>query len=123
MESFGTEYGFCAQTASLWQMIGIILLVVKIVIPVILIILGIITLGKVVISTEDKEIKQGINSMIKKCLIAVIIFFVPTIVSAVFGLVGGFQELEDDYAVCEACVAHPKGKYCVSKVIAMEDAD
>ena len=34
MNYIGTEYGFCAQTSSFWQLVGYFLLVVKIVIPV-----------------------------------------------------------------------------------------
>ena len=120
METFGTEYGFCAQTAPIWQMIGNILLVVKIVIPVVLIVFGIVTLGKAVISSDEKDIKKGYSSIIKKFIISVVIFFIPTIVSALFGLIDSFKELKEDYAVCQACIAHPRGKYCTKKVIALE---
>jgi len=123
MELFGTEAGFCSQTAVLWQFIGQALLVIKIIVPVTLIVLGIITLGKAVISTDEKEIKNGFNSMIKKFIISVMIFFIPTIVTALFGIVNGFNELKNDYDVCEACISHPKSDYCVSKVVAIEDAN
>ena len=120
MKTFGTEYGFCAQTATFWQMIGNLLLIVKILVPVVLILLGIITLGKAVISTDEKDMKNGLNSMLKKFIVSVMIFFIPTLVSAMFGLVDAFEELEADYSVCEACVAHPKGNFCKDKVIALE---
>lgn len=123
MDLFGTESGFCSQTAVLWQFIGQALLVLKIIIPIVLIVLGIITLGKAVISTDEKEMKKGFNSMLKKFIIAVFIFFIPTIVTALFGIVNGFNELKDDYNVCESCISHPKGEYCVNKVLAIQDAN
>lgn len=119
MGLIGTENGFCAQTAVLWQLIGNVLLIFKIVIPVILIVIGIITLGKAVISTDEKDMKNGVNSMVKKFLVAVLIFFIPNIVTTLFGIVSGFNELKSDYNVCQKCISHPKGDYCESKVIAM----
>ena len=38
----GTKTGFCYDSANIWQVVGYLLLVFKIVIPIILIILGII---------------------------------------------------------------------------------
>ncbi|MBE6155913.1 MAG: hypothetical protein E7164_04070 [Firmicutes bacterium] len=119
MDLIGTENGFCAQTAGFWQLVGNILLVFKILIPVALIILGIIILGKAVISSDEKEMKKGFNSMLKKFLIAVLIFFIPSIVTTLFGIVNGFNELKADYNVCQKCVAHPKSDYCENKVIAV----
>ena len=45
--------GFCANTANIWQIVGIILLVVKIVIPILLIIWGMLDLGKAVVAAND----------------------------------------------------------------------
>lgn len=120
MSSFGTESGFCAQTAIFWQLVGNILLIIKILVPVALICIGIITLGKAVISTDEKDMKNGFNSIIKKFLISVFIFFLPTIVTTMFGVVNGFDDLRSDYNVCQKCISNPKGNYCKSKVIAME---
>ncbi|MBE6148505.1 MAG: hypothetical protein E7167_03315 [Firmicutes bacterium] len=119
METFGTEHGFCAQTVEFWQLIGNILLVLKIIIPVILIVIGIITLGKAVISTDDKDMKNGFNSIIKKFVTAVLIFFLPTIITTLFGIVNGFEDLKSDYNVCQKCISNPKGDFCQSKVIAI----
>ena len=123
MELFGTENGFCAQTAEFWQLVGNILLVFKIIVPVILICIGIITLGKAVISTDEKDMKNGFNSMIKKFITAVCIFFLPTIITTMFGIVNGFDELQKDYNVCQKCITNPKGEYCESKVVAIVDAE
>lgn len=119
--SFGTENGFCAQTATLWQFVGYILLIMKIIVPAALIIIGIITLGKAVISSEEKDMKNGVKSMIKKFITAVIIFFIPTIVSALFGFVRGFDEVKEDYTVCSKCISNPRSNYCETKVSTILD--
>lgn len=118
MYTIGTENGICSQTAGLWQLVGNLLTMFKIVIPVILILVGIITLGKAVISTDEAEAKKGFNLLIKKFIIAVAIFFLPTLVSVMFTSVGNFNELKDDYDVCKECISSPSGEYCVNKVIA-----
>ena len=102
------DTGFCHETVVLWQFLGIVLMVVKIVIPLILIILGMVDLGKAVISSEDKAISKSAKSLLMRLIAAVVIFFVPTIVSAIFGLIGSFNdEVKADYDVCRTCIEHP----------------
>lgn len=121
MEYYGTAYGFCSQTADIWQLLGYFVMIFKIVLPIVLIILGMFTLGKAVISDDDKDMKKGINSMLKKFVASVVIFFLPTIVTALFGIVDGFDDLKSDYSVCQDCMTHPKGENCVSKVLAAKN--
>ena len=52
----GNVDNFCAETSNIWRTVGYFLLVFKIVIPIILIILGMVDLGKAVISSDDKII-------------------------------------------------------------------
>lgn len=107
---------FCQETAPVWQLVGNILLVFKIVIPLLLIIFGMIDLGKAVIGSDEKAIKEATNSIIRRLIAAVVIFFIPTIVGAVIGLVGSFNREEDkgkaNYDVCKACITRPNGANC-----------
>ncbi len=100
--------GFCYNTASLWQFVGIALLVIKIVIPIVLIILGMVDLGKAVISSEDKAVNKAATKLLWRIVSAVVIFFIPTIVSAIFALIGSFnEEVRADYDICRECIEHP----------------
>ena len=123
MYMFGTENGFCSQTANLWQFAGLFILIVKIVIPVALIIIGIITLGKAVITTDEGDAKKGFKTMLKKFILAVVIFFLPGIVTALFSGVESFKDVKADYNVCNSCITNPKGEYCTKKVVALENLD
>lgn len=105
----GNVDNFCAQTSDIWRTIGYFLLVFKIVIPIILIILGMVDLGKAVISSDDKAISKAAKSLLMRVIAAVAIFFVPTIVSFVIQLVGG---TEGDYDVCAKCISSPGGETC-----------
>ena len=105
---------FCADSANVWQVVGKILVVFKIVIPLLLIIFGMIDLGKAVISSEEKAIKEATNSLLRRAIAAVVIFFIPTIVGAVLGLIGSFNDdtTTADYNVCKACLTKPNGTDC-----------
>ena len=64
---------------------GIIPLI-QIGIPIILILLGMIDLGKAVIASKEDEIKKAQGMLIKRIIYAVAVFFVVTIVMLVFGI-------------------------------------
>ena len=118
MDKVGTATGFCYETSGIWQFAGYAVMVLKIIIPSILIILGIVALGKAVIAADDKEIKTAVNSLIKKFIAAVIIFFIPQIMSGLFKVVAGFKEVEPDYNVCVKCITSPRNSTCTSAVAA-----
>lgn len=100
--------GFCANTANIWQIVGIALLIFKIVIPILLIIWGMLDLGKAVIASKDDEVKKSVKSLAMRAVSAVIIFFIPTIVSLVMGLISNFNEsAKEDWQVCRSCITNP----------------
>ena len=75
----------------LGPLISIIKGVVKLVqfgIPFLLILFGVIDLGKAVISSKEDEMKKAQSTLIKRVIYAVAVFLVVTIVTAVMGLVG-----------------------------------
>lgn len=64
---------------------GIIPLI-QIGIPIILILLGMLDLGKAVVASKEDEIKAAQKLLIKRAIYALAIFFVVLIVQLVFGL-------------------------------------
>lgn len=64
-------------------------------IPIILLVLGTLDLGKAVLSSEDKEVKAAQGRLIKRILYAVVIFFMTTIVSLVFNIVANYNGGDD----------------------------
>lgn len=61
--------------------------IVQIGIPIVLIVLGTVDLGKAVISSDEKEVKQAQSRLIKRCIYAVAVFFITTIVTLLMSLV------------------------------------
>ncbi len=60
---------------------------VQLFIPIVLIVLGTIDLGKAVIASDDKEVKAAQGRLIKRFIYAALIFFVTTLVSVLMDLV------------------------------------
>ena len=58
-------------------------------IPIILIVLGMLDLGKAVIAAKEDEIKKGQQTFIKRAIAAVIVFFVIQIVQIIVRFVSG----------------------------------
>ena len=69
---------FCnGESIKIFKFIGTIITFIKIIIPIILVIMGSIDLAKAVMAQKDDEIKKGYQSLMKRVIVAVIIFFLP----------------------------------------------
>ena len=99
------DIGFCAQTANIWLLLGHVVTIFKIVIPLLLIIFGMIDLGKAVIASKDDAVSKAVSQLIKRFIAAVVVFFIPTIVSALFSILGVIGD-NNDYQVCVQCVTN-----------------
>ena len=72
--------------------------IVQIGIPILLIVFGTIDLGKAVISSDEKEVKEAQSRLIKRCIYAVAIFFITTLVTLLMSLVATGTEGGDHEA-------------------------
>ena len=80
-------------------------LIIKIVVPILLIIFGMLDLGKAVVASKEDEIKKGQQLFIKRVISAVIVFFVIQIVQLLIGFVSGS---DDDISKCFNCFVNGK---------------
>jgi len=69
--------------------ISTVILIIKIVVPILLIIFGMLDLGKAVVASKEDEIKKGQQTFIKRAVAAVIVFFVIQIVQIIIRFVAG----------------------------------
>lgn len=60
--------------------------IIQIGIPILLIVMGTIDFGKAVASSDDKNIKEAGNKFLKRCIAALAVFFIVTIVSLIMGM-------------------------------------
>ena len=102
-----SEESFCSKSKNVIKYIGKIVYVAKILVPLVIIILGSVDLGKAVVAQKEDEIKSASEMFIKRLIFGVIVFFVPSIVSLIFNLLpadttGGATE-----SSCAECFLHP----------------
>ena len=91
---------FCSETIEIWRLVGKILNVFRIVIPLLVIIYGMIDLGKAVVASDDKEIKKAAKQLLIRIIAGICIFFVPTVVGFAFTLANN----TDDGQLCRQCI-------------------
>ena len=83
---------FCSETKDIWILIGKVIRIILIVIPVIIVLLGTLDLGKAVMAGEDKEIKEAQKMFVKRLIYGVVIFFIPYLVAGVYSLFDGLSD-------------------------------
>ena len=114
-----TVSSFCDDTASIWGLLGYVIMVIKIVIPLLLIILGMIDLGKAVVASDDKAINKSVNTLIQRFVAAIIMFFIPTIVSAIFNATTNANMTNPNMNKCVQCLTNVSAQaadFCKSTV-------
>ncbi len=72
--------------AKLAYIIAMVVRIIQVVVPVLLIIWGMLDLGKAVIAQKEVEIKKGQSTFIKRLIAAAIVFFVVVIVKLLVSL-------------------------------------
>jgi hypothetical protein len=72
---------------TIFAFINNVLRLIKIFIPILLIVMGSLDLGKAVVAGDEKEVKAAQGMLVKRALYAVAVFFVATIVPMLIGLV------------------------------------
>lgn len=88
--------------ATIMGIIGYVVWGIKVIVPIILIIIGMIDMAKAVTEKSDDKIKAAQTSLVKKAIAAIIVFLVPTLVGLVMGLVSA-----TNWKPCMDCVNSP----------------
>ncbi len=81
----------CGDLKDILGFINNIILLFQIAIPIILIVMGMVDLGKAVMASKDDEIKKAQMTLVKRAIAAVMVFFVIAIVKLLLGLLPGTE--------------------------------
>lgn len=81
------------------RLLNTIYTVIKIAVPLILILMGMIDLGKAVISQKEDDIKKQQGVFVKRLIAAALVFFVFAIVQLLVNIVG-----DKNIASCADCI-------------------
>ena len=92
---------------SLPYVVSTLVLIIKIAVPILLIIFGMLDLGKAVVAAKEDEIKKGQQTFIKRLITAVIVFFVIQVVQIIIRFVSGN---DNSVAQCFNCFVYGKSE-------------
>ena len=95
---------------SVFGVVGNIISFIKIAVPIILILMGSIDLTKAVMASKDDDIKKAQSTLIKRAIIGVVIFFIPTIVTLLLNLIN-----QNSDNACMSCITSPGQEQCKVK--------
>ena len=66
---------------------------IQIIVPLLLIIFGMIELAKAITAQKEDEIKKAQSGLLKKAVVAILVFLIFSLVKFVFGFAGGTQNV------------------------------
>ena len=117
-----TLIGFCQNTVKFWQIIGIFIIILKITIPIIIIITGIIPVFNVLTKGNVEEAKKAGITLIKKLIAGIIIFYIPTTINAIVNLLVK-NSTTGDTEICLTCMYEPNGNDCLEDIGKLSDIE
>lgn len=108
---------FChrKEIRSTFRVIGWIIFIIKILVPLILIIFGIIDFTKAIIASKDDEIKNATKSVIIRVIAGFAIFFVPLVIDfivTIFDDKNIYDENSGSFGYCTHCMLNPTDDAC-----------
>ena len=77
----------CTTLKPFLNIVGYVVIIVKIVVPILLVVFGMLDVGKSVIASKPDEVTKNLKSFAMRCVAAVLIFFIPSIVSVLINAV------------------------------------
>lgn len=106
------EFYFCnADSVRAFKVIGYIVTTIKIIAPLCIIILASIDFFRAIMSNDEKAISVSTKSFIRRLIAGIIIFLIPTIVSAILDVLSpsiGDTKF-NEYITCTKCIFDPSG--------------
>lgn len=96
--------------------VGNVVNIIKIAIPILLIVMGMLDFLQAVISNDEKQMKEKTNKFIKRIIAAIIIFFVVAIVQFVFGQVISGDSGKDALSCVSCFIGNDNSCTIVEKV-------
>jgi hypothetical protein len=99
----------------LFTVTSTIILLIEIAIPVLLIIFGMLDLGKAIIAQKEDEIKKGQQTFLKRVIAAVIVFLVVVVVKLLVSFIASDNADSSKITTCLECFVNgPKSDKCTN---------
>ena len=92
----------CKELSFVLKLVGLVIFIIKIVVPILLIFYGMLDFVKAVMLKKDDEVKNALNLLKSRAIAAVIVFCVVSVVNVLMNFVGA-----EEYKDCVKCINHP----------------
>lgn len=92
----------------LFSLVGTVITIFKIVIPILLIIWGMLDVGKSVVNAKPEEITKNLKSFAYRAVAAILVFFIPAIVGVILNAVGPAESVDSAYRSCVNLIFYGK---------------
>lgn len=99
-----SSFSFCDSKGVLkgFRIVHIIMIIARVLVPIILIVSGTILFFKAMLSDDEKNLINASKSFILSIIVALVVFFIPTIVNAIVGLV---KKDDSTFTNCKTCLS------------------
>ena len=106
------DIDFCTETANTWKVIGVGVSIIKIMVPILIIITGMLPFFKAIMKGTPEELMAAFKTLLFKILAGLIVFLAPAIVTATIELLVDYDDNNSTIKVCTSCVNSPNGGVC-----------
>jgi len=103
LTEINTTEELCNELEPVLRIVGIVLLGIRIVVPILLIVMGMLDFAKAVTEKDEKNMKEAQSKLVKRAVAAVAVFLITSIVPPIITLLTG----DSDYKGCMNCIEKP----------------
>ena len=86
------------------RILAYMITIIKILVPIILIVTGIISLFRAVLADDESALKRSVSLLFTKFLVGAFIFFIPTIMTAIMGYAHNYDKTKSKFTDCLKCL-------------------
>lgn len=97
-----------ANVMKVFRIGGYVLIAVKIIVPILIIVFGMIDFTKAIVLNDQDQVKKSTMSLAKRAIAGIIIFFLPTLINTLFDFI--YEKTNTNvfnYESCWGCVFDP----------------
>ena len=107
----GNSDDLCSAIKPFMTLLGYVIMGIKIIVPIILIVIGMIELAKAIVEQDEGKIKKAQNALIKKIIVAVCVYLVISVVNLVISLINPGWDKSCNEAI-KCALSDPFDDYC-----------
>ncbi len=102
-----SKLNFCQYrgTRRAFKILGLVINFIKILVPIILIITGIMSLSKTIFSGKSEDFTASLTLLVRKCIAGIVIFLLPTVINYAFDSLIGYNDAS--FTACTRCMLTP----------------